>query len=245
MVKTWGLAAPSMTRMHSTLCGAMRYAALAVIAASAAAMASGVPTCIHRPSSRRPCRRPASAARSNSAVSENAPGGRAGEQRRREDRDAGIDERRHLALGAPAQPAVRRHGEIAAPGIADAAGGRRQQQQRVHAWPDRRPPPAASRLGFTPSIQIVSELTMEERRVAQFGQRLDARRRRCRAAARARPRSRCCGRVRPARWSLDLLGEVMHIDHRALDAGVRQPVEHVIDQRLAGDLHQRLRHACR
>ena len=42
--------------------------------------------------------------------------------------------------------------------------------------------------------------------------------------------------------ALDLLGEVMHVDHRALDARVRQPVEHVIDQRLAADLDQRLRH---
>ena len=42
--------------------------------------------------------------------------------------------------------------------------------------------------------------------------------------------------------ALDLLGEVMHIDHRALDARLGQPVEHVIDQRLAGDLDQRLRH---
>ena len=37
----------------------------------------------------------------------------------------------------------------------------------------------------------------------------------------------------------------MHVDDRALDAGVGEPVEHVIDQRLAGDRHQRLRHACR
>ena len=59
-------------------------------------------------------------------------GGRIGEQRRRKDRRAGIDERHDLALRAAPQPAVGRHGEVAAPGIADAARGRRQQQQRIH-----------------------------------------------------------------------------------------------------------------
>ncbi len=34
----------------------------------------------------------------------------------------------------------------------------------------------------------------------------------------------------------------MHVDHGALDPGGRQPVEHVIDQRLAGDRNERLRH---
>ena len=42
---------------------------------------------------------------------------------------------------------------------------------------------------------------------------------------------------------LDLLGQMMDVDHRALDAGLGEPVEHVVDQRLAGDRHQRLRHA--
>ena len=41
--------------------------------------------------------------------------------------------------------------------------------------------------------------------------------------------------------ALDLVGQVMHVDDRALDAGVGQPVEHVVDQRLAADLDQRLR----
>ena len=41
----------------------------------------------------------------------------------------------------------------------------------------------------------------------------------------------------------ELIGEVMHVDHRRLDAGRRQPVEHVIEQRPARERHQRLRHA--
>ena len=39
--------------------------------------------------------------------------------------------------------------------------------------------------------------------------------------------------------ALHLLGEVMDIDHRAFDAASGQPVEHMIDERLAGDFDQR------
>ena len=49
------------------------------------------------------------------------------------------------------------------------------------------------------------------------------------------------GRCRACQMPLDLVGEVMHVDDRAVDAGVGQAVEHMIDQRLAADLHQRLR----
>ena len=51
------------------------HATLARNALSAAATASGVPTCIHSPSRRRPRRRPCSPARSNSCVSANSPCG--------------------------------------------------------------------------------------------------------------------------------------------------------------------------
>ena len=40
---------------------------------------------------------------------------------------------------------------------------------------------------------------------------------------------------------LDLIGEVMHVDHRRLDAITGEAVEAMIDQRAAGDLYQRLR----
>ena len=39
---------------------------------------------------------------------------------------------------------------------------------------------------------------------------------------------------------MHLVGEVVHVDHRALDAGFGQTVEHVVDQRLAADFDQRL-----
>ncbi len=75
---------------------------------------------------------------------------------------------------------------------------------------------------------------MEERRVAELRQRLDD------AAAGAEQLAALVGdhdlRPLPRReMALDLVGEVMHVDHRALDAGVGQPVEHVVDQRLAAD----------
>ena len=94
--------------------------------------ASGVPTCIQTPSSRRPNSRSCSLARSNILVSENSPLGRVGEDRRRHDRRARIDERHDLVLPALAQGAVRQHGVVAAAAIADAARGRRHQQQDVH-----------------------------------------------------------------------------------------------------------------
>ena len=101
-----------------------------------------------------------------------------------------------------------------------------------------------ARLGFTPSIQMRVGIDVEERRVAEQRQRLDH------AAAGAEQQAALVGdddlRLRArGEMALDLLGEVMHVDHRALDARFRQPVEHVIDQRLAADLDQRLRHACR
>ena len=81
---------------------------------------------------------------------------------------------------------------------------------------------------------------MEERTAAEFRQRLDH------AAAgpqKLAPLVRYDDlRALPAgKVPLDRVGEMMHVHHRALDAGLREAVEHVIDQRLAADLHQRLR----
>ena len=38
--------------------------------------------------------------------------------------------------------------------------------------------------------------------------------------------------------ALDLVGEVMDVDDRALDPLLGQAIEHIVDQRLAADLHQ-------
>jgi hypothetical protein len=40
----------------------------------------------------------------------------------------------------------------------------------------------------------------------------------------------------------DLVRQIMHIDHCLGDAGAGELVQHVIEQRLAGNAHQRLRH---
>ena len=40
----------------------------------------------------------------------------------------------------------------------------------------------------------------------------------------------------------DLVGQIVHIDHGFADACPGQLVQHVIEQRLSGHLHQRLRH---
>ena len=96
-------------RGHGSVIGATwrrLYATLSIMAASAALMAAGVPTCIQVPSSRRPYIRPASIARSNSLFSENLPLRRIGEQRGREDRGARVDERHDLRArrGATSRP---------------------------------------------------------------------------------------------------------------------------------------------
>ena len=44
---------------------------------------------------------------------------------------------------------------------------------------------------------------------------------------------------------LHLVGEVMNIDDRALNSGPCEPVQHMVDERLARDLHQRFRNCIR
>src|ERR1043166_126044 len=113
------------------------------------------------------------------------------------------------------------------------------------------------RLGCTPSIQMVSELTWKNGASPSSGNALTTPPAVPSSAARSSEIT-ICGRARAARWgsiwsagggrgaggggemALDLVGEVMDVDHRALDALLGQPVEHVIDQRLAADLDQRL-----
>ncbi len=99
-------------------------------------------------------------------------GRRVGEQRRRHDRGTRIDERNHLMFPALAQRAVGQHGVIAAAAIADAARGRRHQQQDIHARGIE---------GFGQPRQIGPHaidpqrvgVDVEERRVAEQRQRLD------------------------------------------------------------------------
>jgi hypothetical protein len=138
------------------------------------------------------------------------------------------------------QVAVRRHGEIAAPGIADAAGGGGEQKHGVHdggiegcGEPREIGPHTVDPDGVG--------IDQEERRIAKFGQGVAD------AAAGAEQQAALVGDHDPragARFqmALHLLGEVMNIDHRPLDAGRGEAVEHVVDQRLARDRDQRLRH---
>ena len=43
----------------------------------------------------------------------------------------------------------------------------------------------------------------------------------------------------------DLVGQVMHVDDRLGDAGLGELVQHVVEQRAAGNGNQRLRHMLR
>jgi hypothetical protein len=171
-------------------------------------------------------------------VERKRPVGRPSEQGRGQDRDAGIDERRHLALAAAAQAAVRGHGEIAAAGIADAARRRREEEQRIH-------PRRVEALGETNQVGLHAVdpdgvgVEMIERRRAEGGQRLDH------AAAGVEQARAFVGnddaRHPPSgKVTLDLIGEVMNVDDGGVDAGRGQAIEHVVEQRLAADSDERL-----
>ena len=82
---------------------------------------------------------------------------------------------------------------------------------------------------------------MKKRSVAKLRQRLSD------SAARPEQQSALVGdrnpRPQPLSQMLDkLFGEVMHVDDGFFDARLREPIEHMVDERFAGDLHQRLRH---
>ena len=99
--------------------------------------------------------------------------------------------------------------------------------------------------GLAPSLHTESALWMKKgprpssgrrllRATAGIEQRLRAHRRRGSLAA--LPSAR-------ARLGLELIGEIMHVDHCGLHARAGQPVEHMVDERAPGKRHERLRHA--
>ena len=82
---------------------------------------------------------------------------------------------------------------------------------------------------------------MEERPVAEFGQRLDH------AAAGAEKlaalvRDDDLGALAAGQVAFDLVGEMVHVHDCALDPLRGEAIEHVIDQRLAADRNERLGH---
>ena len=82
---------------------------------------------------------------------------------------------------------------------------------------------------------------MEERSVAQLGQRLEH------AAAGAEKLAPFIGnddlRLPPLReMALDLIGQMMHVDYRTLDLLRGEAVQDVIDECLATDLNERFGH---
>ena len=92
------------------------------------------------------------------------------------------------------------------------------------------------RLGFTPTIQIVSELTWT---LAQQRQRLEH------AAAGPEKLVPLVGdhdvwALALREVVLDLVGEVMDVDDGALDSLLGEAIEHVVDQCLAANRDQRL-----
>ena len=85
----------------------------------------------------------------------------------------------------------------------------------------------------------MSELTRKNGAVAELRQRLGD------AAAGAEQFATLVGdddlgTLTRRQVALQRVGEMMHIDHGALDTGIGQAVERIIDQRFAADLDERL-----
>ena len=129
--------------------------------------------------------------------------------------------------------------EIAAPGVADAYGGRGEEQQCIHAGRiERFGQPNKVRFDAIDPQRIGVEV--EERRSAEKRQRLDH------AAAGIEQHAALVGDddlrlAAPRQVTFDLVGEVVDVDHNRVDAPGRQPVKHMIKERLPTDLDQRLR----
>ena len=129
--------------------------------------------------------------------------------------------------------------EVALPQMPVRAGERHQQQQRVHRRiaPRRRQRP--DRVGRAVDPQIVA-VDAEERRVAEQRQGTDEP-----AAGLEQPRALVRDRhldiMDPrVQMRLQRVGQIMDVDHGAPDSGAAQPIEDMVDQRLAGDADQRL-----
>ena len=97
-----------------------------------------------------------------------------------------------------------------------------------------------TRFGTTPSIQMVSELMWKNGAPPKCGIALTGPPPVPSSSARS-SETTIGGRCAAGEMPLDLVGEVVHVDHRALDAGIGEAVEHIVDQRLAADRHQRFR----
>ena len=101
-----------------------------------------------------------------------------------------------------------------------------------------------ARFGFTPSIQIELELTWKKGALPSSGKGFPD------PAAGTEQQPAFVGNDDLRMFSLcqvllHLVGEIMDIDDRALNSGPCEPVQHMVDERLARDLHQRFRNCVR
>ena len=174
-------------------------------------------------------------------VGRERPLGRIGEQPARDDLDAGEHERRDPRRPPPRRAARRRpcgnrRGRVwqlaRASGTTSSSASIAASSQRSAEQADR-----VDR-AVDPEIVAVDDEEASRRRSAAAPW---SRRRRSPAAGRAR-RRRCTSRSPAlcAQMRLDRIGEIMDVDDRPADPGRAQPIEHMIEQRLAGHLDQRL-----
>src|ERR1700730_6435498 len=165
---------------------------------------------------------------------------RIGQERRRENGRAGIDEGNDFPLRPAREPAVGGHCEISTTVVADARRGRCDQKQRIHA--DRiKAFGQQTKIGLYAVDPDRVGIDVKERITAQQRQGLDHS---AGSAEQLAPLIRDDnGRVGAgSEMPLDQIGKVMDVYDNALDLLLRQPVERIIDEGLAGDLDQWLRH---
>ena len=164
---------------------------------------------------------------------------RIGEQALGDHLDAGEDVRRDSRSRAAAEPAEAVHVEIALPAMIAGARLRHEQQQRVHP---RIVPPAGEEFeaiagAVDPEIVAVDD---EERITVDHRCRLDQPsagfEQQCALVGDGDGEFIGLGRE----MGFELIGEIVDVDHQLADARGAEPVEDVVDQWLAVELHQRL-----
>ena len=156
--------------------------------------------------------------------------GRAGEQPRMKNLDAGVDEGRHLLRLAESDPAELIHGEIAQPFIAHGAHGGLYQQESVHAGavPDGGEPAQGFAVAAAPDDLGIDDVKgIRPQQWQGMGDAAACIENRILAGNTDR-RARSAGQM-----ALDLIAKIMRVHHGALDAHIGQAIEGVIDERLA------------
>ena len=154
------------------------------------------------------------------------------EQARLRERDAGEDKGRRVATDTPQNAALGVEREVAGTRVAEAGGDRAPAASGVSMRASSQAANKRSRLALSRSIQTESELWTRKDRASSNGSAL----RTPPPVSSRRPRSSemvMAGLMAGSKVGDDLLGAMVDVDDSARDAGLRNAIEHMVDQRLA------------